>query len=647
MADQNPEVRIKLIIDDQSAATLERVRGGFVDVQRETEKAAAGAAHLGGKIAQVGEHEKHAKAGVDGMSLEVLKGNVYFELMKKGVEGVVEVVRQGVEATEKLAEAALEASDAQEKQERQMSGFLLLMDGGKHSMQELRAYTADQREEFEAFGMKAGVAVKDLVGAYDKLIERNAMSSEKAHELTEQMAIVGKIVPGGVEGLAQGMSGVEMGMVRARNPIVQLIAATHLLKGGARDVAAQMQKMNPEQQMALAEQAINRQADALKRMGALVPTMGELKTSFEGMKESFLESMGAPMMHALVPQLTRLRDYLAEHIEEIKAFGERVGQKAAEIIDYVSEAVEGIYSGIVDNWDSFRNIMGDIFADWGDMWTNAQNVTGGVKASFKDIGKDLLQIFVEISEQVHQMMDGIRTLNDYVHLRHGGYSQTVAAQTAAERAAKDPTKTQAEFFKVLDRYRDTSLESGAEDLEVQQRNYRDLLKLRENIDLSPERAANRKLVNQAEFAPKGGAMGLGSSFESEAAWGSVRDKLVENLANHSDIYNANLLQEIQNSAGGAEALADEHGNLRAGLEGLSTMLEVAAPELDKRIKALAQPGIRNITPPKIEQHFHGGVHVKQNFKDQDANDVLLVFKRGLAHAAENRISARTGTAFGW
>ena len=79
------------------------------------------------------------------------------------------------------------------------------------------------------------------------------------------------------------------------------------------------------------------------------------------------------------------------------------------------------------------------------------------------------------------------------------------------------------------------------------------------------------------------------------------------------------------------------------------MLAEKAPQLAAQLRdagnVVAKQG--GIKPQGPVQNFYGGVHVKQDFKDQDPDRILLTFKKGLAGAANSRTSSKLGTPFGF
>ena len=78
---------------------------------------------------------------------------------------------------------------------------------------------------------------------------------------------------------------------------------------------------------------------------------------------------------------------------------------------------------------------------------------------------------------------------------------------------------------------------------------------------------------------------------------------------------------------------------------LGTVVRELAAKLRDMGNTVARQG--GIKPQGPVQNFFGGVHIKQDFKDQDPDRVILTFKKGLAGAASNRTTSRFSSPFGW
>ena len=613
--DSGGEVRIKLVVDDLSKAVVDGVKQGFAEMQTQV------------------EHTTKS-AGEAGLAGAVFRGNVAFELMNKSVELVGEGIKEAFELTEKLADAAVEAAEAQEKQEKQMAGFLSLMDGGKHSMQELRLYTADMREEFELFGLKAGIATKDLVDGFDQLVQRGTMSSEKAKELTEQMAIVGKVVPGGMSSLTEGMSMMEAGIVRARNPIVQLIAATHMLQGNAHAVAQQLQHMTPTAQIELGEKAIARQAEMIKKAGGMgAPSLGALKTSFEGVKESFLESMGKPVLDALIPHLVRVRDYLVEHIDAIKAFGEKVGYEVGHAIDFLTDITGGVYDAFHENWEEVSATVGEITSGFREMWGGAQKDSHAIAHTFKDVTVDIIHAFKWVADTMAAVNHAIQATISAVASVIPGLGDKMkagAADRAHEAASEAGRGVGAEgdrnYAAGVQRYVELAKAAGTSEEEIR--------KTTDAMD-----AWHEQFKNQAGAVAEATAH---NDFEATAAY---LQTAVDTNNEGSLKYAISLLEGSEEAR---EAFAKGEVHIRGGFQALIGAVGELSPQLAAKLKEAAnvvkqQGGIK---APQHSMNFYGAnFNIKQDLRGADPDNVIISFRRDIARAAQSRLGARTG-AFG-
>lgn len=613
MAEENAEVRVRLVADDLSEAVVAGVMASMKQLREEQEKAT-----------------KAAGAG-EGLTGSLIKANVVTDVLRGSAKLVTESIHQAYEMTEKLADAALEAADAQEKQTRAMAGNLFLIDQGRHGMAALRDYSADMREEFAKTGVEMGVTTASITEAFNQLVSRGTMGSEKAKDMAVQMAEVGKIVPGGMEALSQGFSMVELGMVRAKNPIVQLIAATHTLKGNAHEIAAAMQKMTPEQQMALGEKAIAAQAEALKKMGGIGPaTLPELRTSFDGVKEGFLESMGKPIEDALIPHLTALRNFLADHIETIKHYGEVIGRDVGEVIDYVSNVVQGMYEGFSQDWANIESVFDDLFGDWNRAWETARKNSGEIRSEFRDMAAGFVGLMRPILAEIKAIAEVAMDANDILHGRAAGTSQSQIQMKSAQYEALNATggsKSMAEVDDAIRKYRILAKDAGYSGEQVEA--YADSLRATAE--------ANMKASDQAKSALEGG---------NYDAFNSYVDSAIKSQSDGAEEYAFKLLQ---GSEEGRRALLAGADHIGGGLDELMKVIGDKSPELLRQMKELqgGRVGKEGITPPQHATNFYGAhFDIKQSFADSDPDRILVMFTDKLTRAARNRIESRVATPFG-
>jgi hypothetical protein len=609
MSSQGPEVRVRLVTDDQATISVEQLREALKGSHEEAEG-----------VRKQGE----------GLTASLLKANLYTKLISGGADLIAEGIKESWEMGEKLADAAAEAADEMNQQVRESTGLMSLMDRGQHSMGEVYEYAKDVREELSAAGTAAGVSTASMQQMFDQVIERGSRSTEEAKELTEQMAEVGKVIPAGMEGLAQGFNMMELGIVRARNPLVQLIASTGVLKGNAHEVAKALMAMSPAEQMEKATDAIKRQADILKKGDAssiAMPTLPELRASFGNLREGFLEAVGEPLLHHVIPPLAQLRDYLLAHKEEIADFGTAVSRTLTQTVDMISALSQGIYSGVVKNWHHASEEFHKIFGDWMSAWDYASEHTDEIKRDFEDIGSKIVDAFSTVARYVKAAAEVAMDLNDMEHFQRPGTSRAVIGGTAAAQGAN--------LF-------------GPE--------------AQKNLDDSI--AKYRQLAAEAHFSSDQAdkyVEGLRASFERRQEWASK-------VASNVDAQNVDQVSLAINSAKKAQDVASESyafdmiarsdsmtkalmtGAIQVdgGFDALYKVIEEQSPELRKKIDSfrntLAGVGIKGQAP---SVNFYGShFSIKQDFRDQDPDRIMQVFKRDLAREATSRRQSRTAGAFG-
>lgn len=612
MGTENADVKIRLVVDD--AATKNAAEG----VKEE--------------LKDVADHTKKAHDHQENLGKELLKAEIYTHLITEGAKLVAEGFHQAWEMGEKLADAAMEATDEMNQQTRAMSGLMSFMDGGAHSMQELRGYAQDVREELAQSGTQAGVSTSKMTEMYDAVIERGGRSTEEAKELVEQMDLVGKVVPRGMEGLAEGFNMMELGIVRARNPLVQLIASTHLLKGNAHDIARAMQHMTPAQQIELAQKAIAAQATMLKGgTGLGAPTLEELKASFGNIREGFLEAVGQPLLDRIVPNLSKLRDYLSSHSEEISKYGEEVGDRIGAVIERVEDLAAQVYSGAVRDWSLIKGEFDGIEEEWNNMWHLAVGDSATVSRDFKDAALTFAKAIHEAMKYVTATIETIQNLKDFFGADNAaegakhwgeGVARARTGAAAEEVQGQAATGTQEDFDKAIDKYVAWAKKAGAsaDDIDAYveaQRAYHD--------------AEARDLATFKDKVESSDVDGLASQIQKAR---DVQD----------DAWLGSALNYIGESDAMTKALMDGSIHVQGGFDTLKEIIERSAPELAERIKKMQREafGPKGIAGHGPTMNFYGGVHIKQDFRDQDPDRIMTMFRADLARQAVNRRQARTG-----
>lgn len=299
---EKTEVRAELKVDDAASKALEGIRGGFE---------------------KVGEKAKDAQREVLGMAKQAVATAVGFQFDR------------GIESLKELATESFHAALAAKAQQGAIAGSLAMADRQGRTFLDLKKDAVEYHEALEEIGIKSGVSSAKVIDAFSDIMARSSKSSEEVLKFTEQMAMAGKAWPGGVEALSSGFEMMQLGMIRGRNPIVQLISATHTLGGNAKEVAAQLQKMSPEQAMELGEKAIAKMAEKTKNMPL---GFNAIVGSLKDIREQLFATMGGPMVATLSAELGKLRGYLMSNREAMKEWAKMAGEKAGEWIKAAGNA---------------------------------------------------------------------------------------------------------------------------------------------------------------------------------------------------------------------------------------------------------------------------------------------------------------------
>jgi methyl-accepting chemotaxis protein len=607
------DVKIRLVVDDG-----------------EGKKAAEG---IKEELKDTSAHLEQAKGHGKGFGGELFKAELYTRLITHGASLVAEGLHQAWEMSEKLAESVMETSDEANKQVRAMGGLMSFMDQGAHSMDDLRGYAAGVREELEKSGTAAGVSTAQMEQMYESVIERGGHSTEQAKQLVEQMALVGKIVPSGMQGIAEGFNMMELGIVRARNPLVQLIASTHLLKGNAHDIAQQMMHMTPAKQMELAQEAIGLQAQQMKGGALGPPTLEEIKASLGNEREAVMEAIGQPLLDRVIPPLAKLRDYLSEHSEEIADYASQIGERMGEVIATVENSIGEIYSGAQRDWQAIVRNLKEAEQNWDDAWKMALGDSEDIHKELSDAAREFSEAIKTASEYLTAAVETVKNLKEFFTHELAGengeatWGQGVArdrAKLAAEEMGKKAGAggSQEDFEKSIAKYRGWAKEAGTADADIDkfveaQRAYHE--------------AEMRDLATFKDKVESSDVEGLAAQIQKAR---DVQD----------DAFLGAALNYIGESDAMTKALMDGTIHVQGGFDALKDVIERSAPELAERMKKLQREAFG---PEGIKGHgpsvnFYGAqFHIKQDFRDADPDRILQMFRHDLVQQTVNRRQART------
>lgn len=599
------EVRVALVMDDKASETLAKVAAAL-------EKVAGSQQHV--------QQEAKKTEGIWGQIKSTAIGTALGGAISGGFHYAMGAVHKGVEMLQEAFHAGIGELEGQ----RSMAGVLLMTDTNERSFEATLDRAGLFKDTLEDIGIEAGVSADVLQEVFEGIAARSNKTALEVEELTEKIAQAGKAVPGGARALSAGFQQIEMGMVRARNPVVQLIAASHLLKGNAKAVAKEMQKMAPEKQFELAEKAMTKIADKMKNAP---PTWANLMTSMEGVKDQAFEALGVPLVQGLLPVLNEVRNFLVANKDAIYDGLDKTAEAFLSFKDDAQAAFEGLWKEI--NIRETKELLTD----------GAKALLSAFKFGYETF-KFVLQVGSEflggVAKLYSSVKEGIKedakkgTFGDLgKRMEFGSQASTLEDQVREKQSmAVDPEeraklqKQLTEWSVLQDKIRAAGGEVSAEQMQT-------FAALQENVDHYSQMGTDLKKIVDS------------GSTENFTAKYADAAKLHERGV---QLYLAKMLA-------GNEALQDalvKAGfDAEGGFQGLiKTMKEAGmTSEADKLTLKVKADGAKatHVT------NFNGGqtFNIKQDFRDQDPDRVAVVFRQDILKASNARVMSRNAMPFGF
>ncbi len=610
-----------------------------------------------------------------------------------------------VEAFKSAGEEVIHTASALEDQEKAIRGVLMMIDEEGASLDELGEEAHHLNEEFASMSMASGQSKEAIVSAFDEMAERTDMSTAKVKELTEEMSQAGRAIPGGIGSLSSGFANLASGMIRARNPIVQMITATGLLHGNAKQVAKELQKMTPESVMKVGIAAVEKMSGKMKNVPL---TFNEAIASFKTMREEVFEGIGTPLVRALTGPLGEIRDYFTANREEIQKWAEHAGEDAGrwlkEGFRYLEEHGTEIKKSLADGAAAVKDAalaLGEVIHF---MWDHREAIAIAYGASkLGGLSMGVAKGGMTLAGAIPGLLGGASKAGGMIlggeggglggALAGGGAAAglaTIAAGVAAIASVGAAVYEAGELWKELpSKAKDADVEYLALEEATKRGQIAWAQELRDRIVvLNPELAVNaNNLVKMAKSqAAVNAIMGESSSRElelwaSEAAKGGKRaaqaatffiqdfsdaaargdsaaeDQMASFLITHADLMDAMHMAGVDITKGGAalattiESLGEQIVIASAGVHSLvghHNKLTMGGGGEDNKtyaeeVRGILAKQLKDKDVSHMNLNFTGDIHIQQDFKDQNPDRVLLEFKKELSRSALSRTSAATQT----
>lgn len=610
------EVGVKLVLDSNAQAEANHVRDGLKRIDHDAKKTSAGwKGALFGGMKTVGG----LVAGASAMAATAAAaaGAAFVGLGVKSLHAFTE------------ADQAI----------RGIAGTLMTIDQNANAFEDLYELGDDVKGSMELVGIAAGVSADKTVAAFNNIIEHGGKTIEETEELVREMAMAGKVIPGGLDAISMGYEQIQMGMARAKNPLVQLISATGTLKGNAKDVAMQMQKMSPEKQMQLAEKAIAKFSGKMEKVPLTLEQMKEGVFGIVG--GNVFENAGKPLLDSITKAFAPIHKWVTDNQETLYALGARFGEGLGKAVEVGAAFAEEAWKVANSLWDEAQKTFDAMFGPGMDLFTYIYENKDSWARTFGDILKVVLQTamflartFAAIRDSVFGMLRAIAKsgiLGGDVAKFVGEEEQKGQAKDLRKSIMEKGGMSNDEFDKRRAAYLESARSSGmnvedaASDFDKQYRNAMDThIAIMKEVESARDASLNDNAKAYAQ------AFNVAAKAGDKAAMQYVAKFLEGNIAMQNAI-----------AKEGPSIFENGMGQLFDTLKGMGDK-DIASYLKDKTKPTLGKPNKTSIT-----QNFNGAITVKQDFRDQDPDRVAVVFKRELGKLGSSRLQSRLASPFGF
>lgn len=516
-----------------------------------------------------------------------------------------------------LTAAAIKSGHAfyeSEEQVRGLAGSFTLIDRNANSWEKLLGYADETKNELEDIGIRTGELDDTMVAVFNNIIERGGKAVEQAKTLTEQMALAGRAIPGGAMSLSQGFEMLQLGMVRARNPLVQLIATTGTLKGSAKSVAKEMQKLSIDKQMELAEKAIEKMADKMKTAPM---TLGQMSKSMQVVVGNVFEAAGQPIVRALEPVMGKVRSLLVDNADMLYAAGSKFGDFIGTGISAMGPVVDTMTKSMVGAWDK-------VGATFKYMYDNRE--------TFAKTMADGANALIKAGDVLVNAMAKVGTTFD--KLAKSGWLGADVAKFAQE---EEKSRASEEL-----RRRILSTQPGGSAGPMD-----DLM----GKIVGPEMLGLgdfNSVFNKAWQDHLGTLKSVSEAETDAMTLTTDRYAMMFDIASKAQDQGAMqyVAKFLEGNTKMQDALIKAGPELfKTGAEGfIKTLEEMGDKDIADKFRKSLAPNLGKVA--SVNQNFTGPISITQDFKEQDPDQIMVMFKKELGRAGVNRMQARTGRAYG-
>lgn len=689
-----PKIGAEFVLDDKASATLDKVKSGFGEVLGKANGVASSLVDIG-KTAfgtYIGLNFNSAIAAMSELGKSAVARAIDFQQAEKNAVFLAGSVAKAGTSFDELKGKATGFVQDMKKIEIQTG-----ITGA--TLSESFAQIADKMNPARASITQAGTSILQPLNYIEKGLQR---SEGQVKQLFSDIGNAGRLVAGGPDALAKSFANFSGTGAKASDPIVQMIAATGVLKGNAKQVAEQLHMLTDASAMSFAQAAIEKMA---KKGRDIPPDFNQVVNQLNSIKDQFLKQFGQPILSAIVPAVERFKAVLEANAGKIEHFAKVMGVLVSK---YVSEAAKKFEEGfkyIVNHADeigkaiekamefakkTFDFILAhkeEIAAAYGA--SQAASLAPGAMALGKGIAgvKDVGAGAAGLAAGMPAMYAAVKAFGASA-VGLGAFAAALGAATAVvynfyklmqENSYGGSFGAKGELMKEQDAIKETMKNMSKGGSAIIEDQYANLKKryVANAKELGGEGAGkdasayadnilqnNKSVMSLMKMADEGGKFlnaGGGTKLRKETDTPEGLDKLSDQYAtNIVTLYNTAVAQNnttaqkyaadiIAGSAHVQNAFVNSKAQLQGGFEGLATVLGEKGLEVTNKLKDLMDEasGKKGATPTKPVVQFNNNTfNLNQNFRDNDPDRIALIFRQDIIKAAEGRRQSRVGGAFG-
>jgi hypothetical protein len=662
------DVRGRLVLDDETSGTLGKIRKGFD---------------------QTHQAQQHVQA-----SMGFIK--------TAGAMAVGSAILPMVRGVTHMAEGFVHSARESMAFQRGMSGLIASVQGV--SFDRARASATGLESAIERIGVQSGVAIEQIVPGFERMLEINGATEEgmrRTVETTKSLAIISRDLGLDMNTVSVETSMMSEGLLRTRGRMFQLLSTTGIFGDKVKGAAAYWSKLTEEERIKRLNQAMGTLAG---KMGAQEMGLGGYIASIHNLIEIAKKEIGTPIARALTPFAKEFKTGLEEMMPALREFGVLAARDVAggmkeattwlkEGVDYVISHRAEIEAGFKAGAEHVKDAVGFVLEHRKALGVMAGLYYGGPAAlkGAKAIGQYAPMVGGGLLTGGKMLGAGATALT----ATGGGLGAVIPAMAGAATPAvaltaalvgltaagwqayglfgdlrKNQNADTVARKEAIDRFisQGGMFSKASEEVEHQLAFMtNEFITHSEQVGMTRESAAaltkeywhtfdaSQKVVaTMSDAAGAVDALGEAGKKASGMQLASVASDMVDvggafeqAAANH----NAGAMNYIANMLGGSVAMQEaflKSGKMSAdAYEQLAGIVEGKSQEFAERLLNLAK-GAAGGARPHVNVNMSGGqtFNIKQDFRDQDPDRVIVTFKNDMGKLATRRLQAHSATPFG-